>query len=118
LIIVNNCFVGGVSQPLLTHGLLANYVLGAVNSRDNNLNITDYGDHLVFDGFKNFNTDCVVSDLTVLEGVYSGTEHRIFAVEPTAQPGVQFAVSFSQLTLNNTHTPLLAQLEQHWSPSR
>ncbi len=67
--------------------------LGAVNPRDNDLNITDHGDHLVFDGFKNFNTGGVISDLTVLEGVYSGTEHHIFAFVHTEQPGIQYAVS-------------------------
>jgi alkylation response protein AidB-like acyl-CoA dehydrogenase len=76
LIIENNYFVGG-----------------AVNVRDNDTKITDHGDHLTFDGFKNFNTGGVVSDLTVLEGVYSGTENHIFALVPTVQEGIQFAVS-------------------------
>ena len=48
---------------------------------------------MIFDGVKNFNTGGVVSDLTVLEGVYAGTEHHIFAFVPTVQPGIQFAVS-------------------------
>ena len=52
LIIENNYFVGG-----------------AVNPRDNDQRITDDGDHIVFSGFKHFNTGGVVSDLTVLEGV-------------------------------------------------
>ena len=52
LIIKNNYFVGG-----------------AVNPRDNDQRITDAGDHIVFNGFKRFNTGGVVSDLTVLEGV-------------------------------------------------
>lgn len=64
-----------------------------MNPRDNDLHITDHGDYLVFDGFKNFNTGGVVSDLTVLEGVFAGTEHHIFALVPTEQPGIQFAVS-------------------------
>lgn len=34
-----------------------------------------------------------MSDLTVLEGVYSGTENHIFALVPTVQEGIQFAVS-------------------------
>ena len=54
LIIENNYFVGG-----------------AVNPRDNDQRITDDGDHIVFNGFKHFNTGGVVSDLTVLEGVRS-----------------------------------------------
>jgi hypothetical protein len=33
-----------------------------------------------------------VSDLTVLEGVYEGTENHIFAFAPTQQSGIQFAV--------------------------
>jgi hypothetical protein len=65
---------------------------GAVNPRDNDLKITDGGDHLVFDGYKNFNTGGVVSDLTVLEGVLAGTENHIFAFVLTEQPGIQFAV--------------------------
>lgn len=52
LIVENNYFVGG-----------------AVNPRDFDQKITDDGDHIVFSGFKNFNTGGVVSDLTVLEGV-------------------------------------------------
>ena len=52
LIVENNYFVGG-----------------AVNPRDNDQKITDDGDHVIFSGFKHFNTGGVVSDLTVLEGV-------------------------------------------------
>ena len=52
LIIENNYFVGG-----------------AVNPRDEDQKITDDGDHIVFNGFKRFNTGGVISDLTVLEGV-------------------------------------------------
>lgn len=83
--------------------------LGAVNPRDNDLHITEEGDHLVFNGFKNFNTGGVVSDLTVLEGVFTGTEHHIFAIVPTAQPGMEFAVSpptasLKTLSLKNNST--------------
>ena len=52
LIIENNYFIGG-----------------AVNPRDEDQKIKDDGDHIVFSGFKHFNTGGVVSDLTVLEGV-------------------------------------------------
>lgn len=52
LIIENNYFIGG-----------------AVNPRDNDQKITDDGNHIIFSGFKHFNTGGVVSDLTVLEGV-------------------------------------------------
>jgi hypothetical protein len=66
--------------------------LGAVNPRDSDLSIVSDGDHIVFNGFKNFNTGGVVSDLTVLEGVYEGTDHHIFAFAPTQQAGIRFAV--------------------------
>lgn len=44
------------------------FVGGAVNPRDNDQKIKDDGDHIIFSGFKNFNTGGVISDLTVLEG--------------------------------------------------
>ena len=59
VIIENNYFVGG-----------------AVNPRDDDLRISDDGENIVFNGFKNFNTGGVISDLTVLEGVYEGTEDQ------------------------------------------
>ncbi len=73
LIITNNYFVGG-----------------AVNPRDNDLNIVESADgtSLVFKGFKNFSTGGVVSDLTVLEGAYNGTEAHIFPIVPSNQPGI------------------------------
>ena len=64
-----------------------------MNPRDNDLKISEHEDGLSFDGFKNFNTGGVVSDLTVLEGVLEGTEDHIFAIVKTDQPGIQFAVS-------------------------
>ncbi|XMA14670.1 hypothetical protein WAI453_007461 [Rhynchosporium graminicola] len=87
LIIENNYFVGG-----------------AVNPRDNDLSITQEGDHLVFNGFKNFNTGGVISDLTVLEGVYEGTENHIFAFVPTAQPGMEFAHNWNNIGLRLTES--------------
>lgn len=72
---------------------MLNMCTGAVNPRDNDLRITDHGDHLIFDGHKNFNTGGVVSDLTVLEGVLEGTQDHIFAFVTTQQEGIQFAVS-------------------------
>lgn len=66
---------------------------GAVNPRDSDLKISSDGDHIVFNGFKNFNTGGVVSDLTVLEGALDGSEAHIFAFAPTQQSGIQFAVS-------------------------
>jgi hypothetical protein len=66
-----------------------------VNPRDSDLSIVSDGDHIVFNGFKNFNTGGVVSDLTVLEGVYEyeGIDQHIFAFAPTQQAGIRFAVS-------------------------
>lgn len=72
-------------RPILIHA-------GAVNPRDSDLKISSDGDHIVFNGFKNFNTGGVVSDLTVLEGALDGSEAHIFAVAPTQQSGIQFAV--------------------------
>ncbi len=48
------------------------FIGGSVNPRDSDLKITSEGDNIVFNGFKNFNTGGVVSDLTVLEGVLEG----------------------------------------------
>lgn len=65
-----------------------------MNPRDSDLQITSDGDHIIFNGFKNFNTGGVVSDLTVLEGVLEDTTDHIFAYAPTRQSGLQFAVYF------------------------
>lgn len=70
-----------------------------MNPRDNDLGITDHGDHLIFHGNKNFNTGGVVSDLTVLEGVLEGTQDHIFTFVPTRQPGIEFAVSAQHMLL-------------------
>ncbi|WP_229054795.1 acyl-CoA dehydrogenase family protein [Aeromicrobium sp. Leaf350] len=63
---------------------------GAVNPRDSDLTITEDGDELVYNGHKSFSTGSKVSDLTVLEGVLSGTETHIFAIVPTQQDGIVF----------------------------
>lgn len=63
-----------------------------MNPRDSDLKITSDGDFLVFEGHKNFNTGGVISDLTILEGVYEGTDHHIFTAVQTRQPGIVFAV--------------------------
>ena len=65
---------------------------GAVNPRDADLGITSDGDFIVYNGYKNFNTGGVVSDLTILEGVYEGTESHIFSIVETHQSGIRFAV--------------------------
>ncbi|KAI5244711.1 thermophilic desulfurizing enzyme family protein [Aureobasidium subglaciale] len=87
LIIENNYFVGG-----------------AVNPRDNDLSITDEGDNIIFDGSKHFNTGGVISDLTVLEGVLSGTSNHIFAIVPTSQPGFTFAHNWNNIGLRLTES--------------
>lgn len=87
IIIENNYFVGG-----------------AVNPRDSDLKITSEGDHLIFNGFKNFNTGGVVSDLTVLEGVYDGTDAHIFTFVKTEQPGIQFAHNWDNMGLRLTES--------------
>ncbi|CAG8955119.1 hypothetical protein HYFRA_00007134 [Hymenoscyphus fraxineus] len=87
LIIENNFFVGG-----------------AVNPRDNDLKITDDGDHVLFNGHKHFNTGGVVSDLTVLEGVLDGTEDHIFALVKTEQAGIQFAHNWDNVGLRLTES--------------
>ncbi|TDZ30022.1 Dibenzothiophene desulfurization enzyme C [Colletotrichum spinosum] len=74
LIITNNYFVGG-----------------AVNPRDDDHRITSDGDHVIFNGFKNFNTGGVISDLTVLEGVLEGTDEHVYAIVKTDQPGIVFS---------------------------
>ncbi|KAL4910376.1 hypothetical protein BDW74DRAFT_165434 [Aspergillus multicolor] len=56
-----------------------NYYLGGANA----------GDELVFNGDKFFSTGGVISDITVLEGVFRGGTH-VFAYVPTKQPGITF----------------------------
>ncbi|HEY8914091.1 acyl-CoA dehydrogenase family protein [Lacisediminihabitans sp.] len=70
---------------------------GAVNPRDSDLTVTEDGDQLVFTGRKSFSTGGQVSDLTVLEGVLDGTDTHIFAIVPTAQPGIVFAGDWDNL---------------------
>ncbi|KAF5008623.1 hypothetical protein FDECE_5113 [Fusarium decemcellulare] len=87
LIISNNYFVGG-----------------AVNPRDSDLKITADGDKIVFNGFKNFSTGGVISDLTVLEGVYGEKEEHIFAFAPTQQPGIQFKHNWDNIGVRLTES--------------
>ncbi|MCJ1239056.1 hypothetical protein MMC14_007049 [Varicellaria rhodocarpa] len=87
LIIENNYFIGG-----------------AVNPRDSDLNITSDGNHIVFNGFKNFNTGGVVSDLTILEGVLEGSEDHIFSFVKTDQTGIQFARNWDNVGLRLTES--------------
>lgn len=87
LIIENNYFVGG-----------------AVNPRDNDLIIKSEGDKIIFNGFKNFNTGGVTSDLTVLEGVLEGTEYHIFTIVKTEQPGILFSHNWDNVGLRLTES--------------
>jgi len=80
------------------------FVGGAVNPRDSDLKITSDGEEIVFNGFKNFNTGGVVSDLTVLEGVLEGTEDHIFTFAQTDQPGMQFAHNWDSVGLRLTES--------------
>jgi alkylation response protein AidB-like acyl-CoA dehydrogenase len=63
---------------------------GAVNPRDADVVIRDEGDHIVYSGRKSFSTGSKVSDVTVLEGVLEGTDTHVFAIVPSAQPGLTF----------------------------
>ncbi|KAJ6784808.1 hypothetical protein PWT90_10773 [Aphanocladium album] len=88
LIISNNYFVGG-----------------AVNPRDSDLKITNAGDDgIVFNGFKFFNTGGVISDLTVLEGVYEDTADHIFAIVKTDQAGIHFGHDWDNVGLRLTES--------------
>lgn len=87
LVIENNYFIGG-----------------AVNPRDSDLKITDDGDNISFTGQKFFNTGGVISDLTVLEGVYDGTEDHIFALVETKQGGITFGHDWDNVGLRLTES--------------
>jgi alkylation response protein AidB-like acyl-CoA dehydrogenase len=80
------------------------FVGGAVNPRNDDLKITTEGDDVVFEGFKHFNTGGVISDLTVLEGVYDGTEDHIFTIVETRQPGIQFSHDWDNVGLRLTES--------------
>jgi len=80
------------------------YIGGAVNPRDSDLKITSEGDEIVFNGFKNFNTGGVISDLTVLEGVLDGTDDHIFTLVKTDQPGMQFLHNWNSIGMRLTES--------------
>lgn len=90
------------TQKLITENVY--FVGGAVNPRDADQKIVDDGDDIVFSGFKNFNTGGVISDLTVLEGVYEGTDKHIFALAKTDQPAIQFAHNWDNVGLRLTES--------------
>ncbi|ATY61721.1 thermophilic desulfurizing enzyme family [Cordyceps militaris] len=87
LILKNNYFVGG-----------------AVNPRDSDLKISSDGENIVFNGFKFFNTGGVISDLTVLEGVYEDTADHIFAIVKTDQSGINFGHDWDNVGLRLTES--------------
>jgi alkylation response protein AidB-like acyl-CoA dehydrogenase len=92
-------------QELITTN---NYILGgAVNPRDGDLKITPHESDpstFVFNGFKHFSTGGVVSDLTVLEGVYADTEDHIFAIVRSDQPGLQPLRNWNNIGLRLTES--------------
>ncbi|KAM0186136.1 hypothetical protein ACHAPI_011826 [Fusarium lateritium] len=99
--------VGTPEQAERTHKLILSnnyFVGGAVNPRDSDLKITSDGDKIVFNGFKNFSTGGVISDLTVLEGVYGDKEEHIFAIVPTQQAGIQFKHNWDNVGLRLTES--------------
>ncbi|MEV5645349.1 acyl-CoA dehydrogenase family protein [Streptomyces flaveolus] len=63
---------------------------GAVNPRDTDVVVTEDGDELVFTGRKTFSTGSKVSDVTVLEGVFAGTDRHVFAIVPSDSAGLNF----------------------------
>ncbi|KAI5458980.1 acyl-CoA dehydrogenase/oxidase [Mariannaea sp. PMI_226] len=90
-----------VQKEIITNNY---YVGGAVNPRDNDLTIKPEGDKLIFNGFKNFSTGGVISDLTVLEGVVADTTDHIFAIVSTNQPGIQFKHNWDNVGLRLTES--------------
>ncbi|WP_063729181.1 acyl-CoA dehydrogenase family protein [Streptomyces sp. RTd22] len=63
---------------------------GAVNPRDNDVVVRDEGDSITFTGHKSFSTGSKVSDVTVLEGVFEGTDRHVFAIVPSDSEGLTF----------------------------
>ncbi|MFI0902054.1 acyl-CoA dehydrogenase family protein [Streptomyces sioyaensis] len=63
---------------------------GAVNPRDADVVVTEDGDDLVFTGRKTFSTGSRISDVTVLEGVFEGTDQHVFAIVPSDSDGLTF----------------------------
>ncbi|KAJ4247124.1 hypothetical protein NW762_013262 [Fusarium torreyae] len=112
--------VGSSEQAERTHKLIISnnyFVGGAVNPRDSDLKITSNGDKIIFNGFKNFSTGGVISDLTVLEGVYGEKEEHIFAIVPTQQPGIQFKHNWDNVGLRLTESGgvNIENVEAPWS---
>ncbi|MEU0843713.1 acyl-CoA dehydrogenase family protein [Streptomyces sp. NPDC005962] len=63
---------------------------GAVNPRDSDVVVRDEGDTITFTGHKSFSTGSRVSDVTVLEGVFEGTDRHVFAIVPSDSQGLTF----------------------------
>ncbi|GKT84418.1 thermophilic desulfurizing enzyme family protein [Colletotrichum tofieldiae] len=74
-------------------------VIREVAKGDGDHKITSDGEKVVFNGFKNFNTGGVISDLTVLEGVLEGTEDHLYAIVKTDQPGIVFSHNWDNIGL-------------------
>ncbi|MDV7196876.1 acyl-CoA dehydrogenase family protein [Rhodococcus kroppenstedtii] len=77
---------------------------GAVNPRDNDVEIADEGDTLVYHGAKTFSTGSRVSDVTVLEGVLAGTDTHIFAIVPSNSEGLTFHDDWDNIGQRNTES--------------
>ncbi|MGW8376971.1 acyl-CoA dehydrogenase family protein [Streptomyces sp. ODS28] len=66
---------------------------GAVNPRDADVVVRDEGETIAFTGRKSFSTGSKVSDVTVLEGVFEGSEEgagHVFAIVPSDSEGLTF----------------------------
>jgi alkylation response protein AidB-like acyl-CoA dehydrogenase len=72
---------------------------GAVNPRDADVVIRDAGDHLVYNGRKSFSTGSKVSDVTVLEGVYTS---KLWAVEALADQVAEVGLAIHRDAWNVT----------------
>ncbi|KAJ3493489.1 hypothetical protein NLG97_g4696 [Lecanicillium saksenae] len=104
---MNGCMKLHATQAERTEELIIGnnyFVGGAVNPRDSDLKISNAGDGIVFNGFKFFNTGGVISDLTVLEGVYEDTTDHIFAIVKTDQAGINFGHDWNNVGLRLTES--------------
>lgn len=82
-------------STLVSHDSRADSVSGADQSvptptGDEDLAVTESPHGLIFNGRKAFSTGSKVSDLTVLEGVFKGTETHVFAIAESKQDGIVY----------------------------
>jgi len=90
---------------------------GAVNPRDADVVIREEGDHLVYNGRKSFSTGSKVSDVTVLEGVLENTDTHIFAIVPSAQPGLTFHDDWDNIgqRLTESGSVTISEVQVPWA---